>query len=58
MLTKKKHHCLEWSNILFFLTVNNPVHQKNMKNTYEILKAWAKDILKKQSTSLKITFIW
>lgn len=29
-----------------------------MKNTYEILKAWAKDILKKQSTSLKITFIW
>lgn len=58
MLTKKKHHCLEWSNILFFLTVNNPVHQKNMKNTYEILKAWTKDILKKQSTSLKITFIW
>ena len=39
MLTKKKHHCLEWSNILFFLTVNNPVHQKNMKNTYEIVKA-------------------
>lgn len=29
-----------------------------MKNTYEILKAWAKDILKKKSTSLKITFIW
>lgn len=30
MLTKKVI-------FVFFLTVNNPVHQKNMKNTYEIV---------------------
>lgn len=32
MLTKKVI-------FVFFLTVNNPVDQKNMKNTYEIVKA-------------------
>lgn len=40
MLTKKKN-TIVWNGVIFFffLTVNNPVHQKNMKNTYEIVKA-------------------